>query len=444
MGARAGATAVAAVGALALTASAQAGTAQVHEPQCERVSYARYYCSLTVDYRAALGETNNVTVSPARIDNLQAVRFTDTGATMTPGRDCRAGGDHEVVCLLPYADDQTVEVAAGDGDDRVMSDDPSAVLKFVLRLDGGAGNDTLAGGPGYETIVGGAGSDVVDAGGADDEIHDGGPPGEADSYAGGEGRDRLSFHGRREGVWADLPGAADSDALADIEGLTGGSGDDVLVGDARGNSLGGGGGDDRIDAGGGVDVVNGGGGDDVLIGGAGRDRMQGARGRDEIDGGADADTINPDNGSLPDDRAADSLACGIGADMTEEVTIEDFVAPGCERVGLHDLLQDLEPNLPLPSLSSAVARLRGSECPNPRVCRTTLLIRAAPGERRVRPYTLLGQTVGRGVQKRTVRLSPLGRTLLARHRVLRVRVIMEQRSPALTDRGGFTTELRLR
>jgi hypothetical protein len=25
-----------------------------------------------------------------------------------------------------------------------------------------------------------------------------------------------------------------------------------------------------------------------------------------------------------------------------------------------------------------------------------------------------------------------------------VRVIMEQRSPALTDRGGFTTELRLR
>lgn len=423
----------------ASAAPAQAGTAERGDFDCERVSFVRQSCSVTVGYRGGPGEANIVTVAPATVDGQPAVRFADSGATVVAGRDCAATGDHDVVCRLPYADTQTVEVVAGDGDDRVDVADPANVLRFVLRIDGGPGADTLVGGPGDETFVGGPGTDSIAAGDGADEMLDGGPAGEPDSFAGGRGRDRVSFHGRPTAVRADLRTSNDGDALDGVEGLTGGSGDDTLRGDGEGNSLGGGRGDDDIRAGGGADVVNGGGGDDRLGGDAGKDRIQGARGRDQIDGGPDNDRINPDDGSLPDDRVPDTLACGTGFDVVEEGTVEDYAAPGCERVGMSDLLASIDPNTPLPSLRSVVATLRDAVCTDRRRCTTTLEVLAAPGERRVRAGTVLG----RSEQRRTVRLSPIGRALLTRHRALRVRVTMEHRSPELRESGGFTTDLRV-
>src|SRR5262249_6542981 len=59
-----------------------------------------------------------------------------------------------------------------------------------------------------------------------------------------------------------------------VRNVTGGSGDDVLVGDASNN------------------VLMGGAGNDVLLGGAGSDTLRGGDGRDLLVGGTDADTLD--------------------------------------------------------------------------------------------------------------------------------------------------------
>ena len=436
------AIAAAVCAASATAVPAHAGTAETGELDCRRVATARSYCTVTVNYRGAPGEANIVTVEPAMAGNQQAVRFLDAGARVEAGPGCTTGGDHEVTCVLPHADGRTVEVVAGDSADRVTANDPD--WPVALRFDGGDGDDTLTGGPGTQSLIGGAGSDAIAAGPGDDLIEDSGPAGEADTVDGGDGRDRAAFHARREPLRATPAGSSDGDVFTGVEDVTGGAGDDVITGDDGNNSLGGGGGDDRIDGGAGDDRLAGGGGDDALDGGEGRDNVEGSRGRDRIEGGAGDDTVSPDDSESRDDGVPDQVDCGAGTDTALEVAVADFTEPGCERVHLHDQLQRFEPRLPLASPRSVVATLRASDCPNPRVCRTTLRISAAPGNRNVPTGTVLGETVGRGAQKRSVRLSSLGRALLARHRTLRVSVTVDQRSPGLRQRGGFTTELRLR
>ncbi|SMR82187.1 serralysin [Aliiroseovarius halocynthiae] len=67
-----------------------------------------------------------------------------------------------------------------------------------------------------------------------------------------------------------------------IENAKGGSGNDVLIGNLKGNHLSGGNGND---------VLNGGDGFDRLVGGNGNDRLLGGNGNDELTGGAGADTL---------------------------------------------------------------------------------------------------------------------------------------------------------
>jgi Ca2+-binding RTX toxin-like protein len=68
------------------------------------------------------------------------------------------------------------------------------------------------------------------------------------------------------------------DTLTGIENVVGGSGNDVLTGDAGANVL---------DGGLGNDTLNGGGGADTLIGGAGNDSMTGGAGNDTFVFGVD-------------------------------------------------------------------------------------------------------------------------------------------------------------
>jgi len=176
---------------------------------------------------------------------------------------------------------------------------------------GSAGNDTLIS---IEGLIGGSGNDSL-TGNSDNNIFEGGLGN--DRLDGGLGLDVASFAGLTTGIEIDLSNfsgtittALGTDTLISIEGLIGGSGNDVLKagatatyldggagndflgGSAYADTLIGGAGDDGIAAGAGNDSLDGGDGDDTLLGQAGDDTISGGLGRDFIDGGDGNDTIN--------------------------------------------------------------------------------------------------------------------------------------------------------
>lgn len=209
--------------------------------------------------------------------------------------------------------------ATGEGNDS---------LPGVENVTGSPHNDSLAGNSGPNTLHGGAGTDTVsfDASaaavtvdlGADtatgegtDSIpaienvvgsdHDDSFTGDtgANSIAGGDGSDTVSYAGGSAGVTVDLLGGtatgAGNDALADVENVVGTDENDALAGNEADNTLTGGDGNDLITSGSGSDTLAGDDGadelrgeddDDVITGGAGDDVLDGGTGSDECDGGS--------------------------------------------------------------------------------------------------------------------------------------------------------------
>jgi len=171
------------------------------------------------------------------------------------------------------------------GDDELIGD-----LKVDDRLSGASGNDTLRGLGGQNELVGssgddtllgggklsgGLGNDLLD-GGSSDDILDGGfgrdiIDGGAAGIRPGERHDRVIYGDRDGAVRVDLnrtdasqgaPG--EGDTIRDVEDIVGGSGNDILIGNAEGNT---------IDGGAGNDGLNGLQGRDVLVGGDGNDSI---------------------------------------------------------------------------------------------------------------------------------------------------------------------------
>jgi len=97
----------------------------------------------------------------------------------------------------------------------------------------------------------------------------------------------------RAGFFSNVGGLVGDVAIAEnvvIEDAIGGSGADVIHGNAAGNSINGGAGADTIDGGsGGRNQLFGGDGDDQITGGADFDAINGNKGEDTIDGGAGGD-----------------------------------------------------------------------------------------------------------------------------------------------------------
>lgn len=236
----------------------------------------------TLRYAAAPGETNNVTFSVS-LDPYAYV-FTDPGAIITVvGDGCTLVNSHEASCSASGF--WYVAIDAGDLNDNVTA--PS-----LVRVDGGPGNDTLAGG----TLFGGPGNDVLngtefndglDGGSGDDTLNAGdgldslsGGLG-ADTLNGGEGGDGVSYIERTVGVTVDLDGALRDDGEpgeqdtvgADVERISGGSGDDVLTGNGSFNDIYGGAGNDTLSGLGADDYLYGDPGADTYSGGAGADWM---------------------------------------------------------------------------------------------------------------------------------------------------------------------------
>ncbi|MBM2617132.1 calcium-binding protein [Actinoplanes sp. LDG1-06] len=181
-----------------------------------------------------------------------------------------------------YLSDQsgTNALSGGDGDDSVF---------------GGEGNDRIYGGNGNDTINGYVGNDIEDGGPGDDVFSQNADPwkSDADAFVGGSGFDTVSYELRAKPVAADPDAVKGDDGAAgehdtlgtSIEAVTGGRGNDRLIGSVR---------DEEFRGGPGNDVIAAGGGDDHLWGDSGNDYLNGASGSDTVNGGPGSDTCIPD------------------------------------------------------------------------------------------------------------------------------------------------------
>ncbi len=181
----------------------------------------------------------------------------------------------------------------------------------VEGLYGGSGNDTLAGNAAANNLSGGDGADTL-YGDEGDDFLDGGLGG--DVLWGGGGIDGVSYAARTLPLAVDLDDSADDghflefdNVRSDVENLTGGTGNDLLSGDADAN------------------VLDGGNGDDTLDGAAGGDTLTGGLGTDTLVGAAGPDAINSR------DAAIDQVSCGSESDYAT-VDAGDTVAGDCETV----------------------------------------------------------------------------------------------------------------
>ncbi len=192
------------------------------------------------------------------------------------------------------------------------------------NLQGSALNDNLSGDATANTVSGGAGDDTLATGGN--------AGGTVDLLDGGTGSDTASFADYTANVTARLNGANDGTAniagaaiatLRGIENLTGGAGNDILIGDDNANVLEGGLGNDVLDGGAGIDTllftgttgvtvnltaltaqglgddtvlgfenVRTGSGADSVTGDAGNNTLFDGGGNDIYDGAAGADTVD--------------------------------------------------------------------------------------------------------------------------------------------------------
>ncbi len=170
-------------------------------------------------------------------------------------------------------------------------------LQLTLSAAGGAGNDVLIGGDGDDVLhgdddddqlAGGLGDDVLWGDLGADTFDEGTTSNGGDLFNGGDGTDVVSYSSRVVPLTVtvgsqknDGEAAEADDVRADVEGVTGGTANDVLTcsvstgcvvrGGAGDDVLTGGAGNDTIDGEAGDDLVRAGTGDDTLVGGAGLD-----------------------------------------------------------------------------------------------------------------------------------------------------------------------------
>lgn len=209
-------------------------------------------------------------------------------------------GGHDTI-RVNAAVTQSVTLNGGLGDDQLIGGSGN---DFLI---GGAGNDTLTGGDGNDSLTGGAGNDVYVFGETSTNQID------TIFEAAGDVADALDFTAMTSGVTVNLTSDSalatsnhrivkmgSAGQSANIENVSGGSGNDFITGNAANNvlygnggndTLSGGDGSDLLDGGEGNDLLKGGNGDDTLIGGLGDDYLKGEAGNDILNGGDGFDTL---------------------------------------------------------------------------------------------------------------------------------------------------------
>src|SRR4051812_1406492 len=190
---------------LAIPATASAGALSV---QAGVLSYTE----------TAVDATNNVTVGLSsdgtRITVSDSGRSGGRALTMRSDGSCtvsRTSGS----CLA--AGVSSIVISTGDQADTITQN-----TSIAARLMGGNGNDKLTSGPGDDVLVGDAGADILTGGGGSDTA----------DYSARTGPVTVSA----DGVANDGEVGENDNVAPDVEVLTGGSGNDTLIGGAANNA----------------------------------------------------------------------------------------------------------------------------------------------------------------------------------------------------------------
>jgi Ca2+-binding RTX toxin-like protein len=191
-----------------------------------------------------------------------------------------------------------VNVYGGSGNDTISGNDASNRMYGNGGndiLNGGNGNDVLSGGQGDDTLDGGEGNDTLRGGAGDDTYTFTDTIANQDDFVieqVNEGTDLLDFSAITSIVTANLSSLINGKILAamahrlvrpglagqaaNFENVAGGSGNDVITGNAAANVLAGGAGNDTLNGGDGKNIFIGGTGADLLTGGSTEDLLIGA------------------------------------------------------------------------------------------------------------------------------------------------------------------------
>lgn len=261
------------------------------------------------------GPSRTITIGTTGADSLTGTTTRDV-MVGTTGNDIISGGDGNDLLQGGLGADY---LDGSDGGDTLVGG-----IFFDPAPPSGDGNDTLIGGLGDDVLRGGDGDDILLGGPGNDNLR-----GDAsnDTIDGGDGFDIISYWmlGFTEDLVLDFSGfgAAPSfsfadgrggiDVISNVErlGLSGGAGNEILVGSlALPNNIGGNEGNDSITGGNQNDYLEGGIGNDSIRGGEGADTIAGLAGTDVLYGGGGADIF-----SVGDERITDPAAVDIIADF---------------------------------------------------------------------------------------------------------------------------------
>ncbi len=208
----------------------------------------------------------------------------------------------------------TVTLGGGEGNDTLRS----AGGNDSLTGDGGddsltstGGRDTLAGGDGNDTLLGGGGADVLLGDEGNDNLD--GQAGGGDRVTGGLGDDVLNGGAGGDDI---LVETADVTLLTLTDGSLTGLGNDVVSGFESAQLTGGAGNNtfDASDFTSGPVTLSGGAGNDVLIGTDNKDSLTGDEGDDSLTGGLGNDTLDGGDGS---DRIIETASGNVTVTPTQ-------------------------------------------------------------------------------------------------------------------------------
>jgi Ca2+-binding RTX toxin-like protein len=308
------------------------------------------------------GEEGNDVLGGTAVNNVSNYPSTMNGGaghdTLLDGdADTTMNGDGGTDTAKFHSGSVTVTIDGVKNDGVWGGDNVGVTTENVV---GSTGNDTITGRNAVTNrLVGGGGDDVLNGLGGNDSLEGGTG---ADQLIGGAGVDTVDYSARSAAVQALVGNGVADDGEAgegddigiDVEGVLGGFGNDVLVGQDTivSNLFEGGPGSDSIQGAAGNDTLNGGMGPDEIDGQAGADSADGQAGNDTVDGGAAADVVKGDagfdlleGGAGPDtvsggdgadqlylrDGVADtSAACGDGTDKVVHDALDDNINADCE------------------------------------------------------------------------------------------------------------------
>ncbi len=282
----------------------------------------------TITFNAGAGETNTAVIVKQQTTPVATIYFVgdeNTSVTVTASAaqgclptEAALGLPKGYLCTVPNLTPVTSLVEnLGDGNDT-----------GVISAGAGGPAGTINGGPGDDTLVGGQ---------------------ENDTFNGGDGTDSVAYVGisaagikRTTSVTAALPlgatpstgngQAGENDSIApDVEGLTGGNGNDTLTGNDGPNTIAGSAppGTPNVDpqpAGTeSQDTINGGGGNDTLVAGD-SGTVNGGDGNDTIIGGRSLTHVTVLNGGNGDDTLVsgtgnDDITGGAGSNILAYVSV---------------------------------------------------------------------------------------------------------------------------